>query len=117
MKKSILLLLLSSIIMLLPSCESAEVEPGPYLSVSVEGVLSGKKRNNVRVTLYTSKNDAQYEMNPVDYDYSDSDGNATFSNLEYRTYWARANTILGTNKTIREIDITEENNELTLPVL
>ena len=119
MKNFILLLSLGLFLSILTSCEESEqVNPtGPYLKVYVKGALSNKPRNNVKVTLYISELDAENESSPVVSDYSNEDGNTYFNRLEYRTYWARANTILGSNKTIRDVTITSTNNDLTLPVL
>ena len=118
MKNIIILLSLGLFLSLLTSCETEDVEPtGPYLTVYVKGALSNKPRNDVKVTLYTSELNAENETNPVVSNRSNSNGNTYFSALEYRTYWARANTILGTNKTIREVTIISEQNNLTLPVL
>ncbi len=118
MKKLILLLIIGSFLTLFTSCESEDVSPsGPSLTVYVEGAISGIARNNVKVTLYTSQFDADNEVSQVTYDYSNSSGNTYFSGLRYTTYWARANTILGTVREIESITIIYTDNNLTLNVL
>jgi hypothetical protein len=104
---------------LITSCTHGDdlIPTGPFLTVLVEGALSGKSRDDVKVTLYTSEMDAEDEVNAVGYSYSDQEGHVYFDRLDYITYWARANTILGLNKTIREITIIDSDNELFLPVL
>lgn len=100
------------------SCENENITPNrPELKVYVEGLISGKTREGVKLTLYPSKNDAEYELNEISYDRSDSKGNSYFYNLNNQVYWIRANTIIGISKTIERIEINQQYNHITLKVL
>lgn len=113
------LILLIALVLLTLSCE-LEDDPTPQaeLKIYVSGVLSGNPRNNVKVTLYGSAEDAENETNKIEKRRTDRDGFVVFTDLELNnTYWARANTFLGQNKTIRSIELEQVNNELDLPIL
>ncbi len=113
------LILLLTLVLLTFSCEQ-EADPTPQaeLEIYVSGVFSGNPRNNVTVTLYGSAEDAENETNKIERRSTDRDGFVVFTNLELnKIYWARANTFLGQNKTIRSIELDQINIELDLPVL
>ncbi len=119
MKKATVLIIQIALILLTFSCDY-ETGPGPQaeLKIYVSGFFSEKPRKNVKVRLYGSEEDAQNETNELTNSRSDVDGFVVFTNLEINeSYWARANTFLGINKTIRSITLGQIKNELELPVL
>ena len=104
----------------LSSCDELENSlPGPvHLEVSVYGALSAEPREGVKVSIYETEEDALEKTNKITHDFTNSDGKVWFYDLEEnKTYWVRANTILGINRTIREIHTYNLQNQLNLPVL
>lgn len=85
---------LGILLMVTVSCE--EVIKYSDLEVNVSALLSGNPREDVKVTLYYSNDDANNETNPVtSSQYTNSDGNAYFTDLEYNIrYYIRADVIL-----------------------
>lgn len=77
------------------ACEETEIQPAD-LRVYVNGTLSGKPRENIKVNLYDTKADAENELNPVTvYQYTDVNGFTIFYGLvSHRRYWVRADALL-----------------------
>lgn len=71
------------------------------LDVTVNGAISGKPRNNLKVTLFDTEKDADDNTNGIMTEYTDGSGTAVFLNVDIgRTYWIRAQAIF--SKSIRK---------------
>jgi hypothetical protein len=121
MKKITQLLLSFMMVSIVGSCvqddDLATVETAT-VTVSVYGAISREPRKGVKVVLYASESDVTAEENAIVTERTDSEGTVVFDDLALKTtYWARANTVLGINKTIRTFTTEEIDNELNLPVL
>ena len=81
------------------SCKNEDNLLQADLEVQVSGTLSGNPRSGLRVTVYTSEEDAENEVNKyTSTKITNSDGFAFFYDLEpgFR-YWVRVNTVLINN--------------------
>ncbi len=99
-KKIINYFLLSGLlIVLLPAMEACDVntisEP-PELEVSVTGTLSGKPRENIKVSVYLTEQEARDRINEITQtQISDSRGIVYFYSLTVgKRYWISADAVL-----------------------
>jgi len=112
---------ISSITLLLSllGCENfEEVVPLADLEVYVTGTFSGNPRENISVTLFLTKEDAEDEINAIsNTQKTNIDGITIFYELDgNRRYWVRAAPFL--TRTIRETSSLREGlNSFSISVL
>ena len=84
--------LITSFCILFFSCDPGPVAPDADLEVRVQGYLSGKPREGIRIQLYRTRADAEDQFDPVtDPVWTDRHGNVEiYGLLTNRTYFVRA---------------------------
>lgn len=90
----------------------------PSLLVHVYGALSGNDRDNIEVSLYYSREDAQDDRNPItNYVYTDRYGEVLFYDLPRgQAVWVKAQALLV--KTIRQTSpLQRGENYIEVPIL
>lgn len=98
------LICLYSVCILQNSCESDNNSGASCdLVITVTGKLSGDPRNNLEISIYTSKEDAEEKENSISYEYTDESGVANIYDLNAGTsYWIRAQDLF--TKSIKQTD-------------
>ena len=90
------MVLIFAIFFSMSSCEDEDDFFQADLKVYVSGTLSSNPRSGLRVTVYTTENDAENEVNEyTSTQITDDDGFVFFQNLEHNVrYWVRVNSVL-----------------------
>ncbi len=92
--------LASTFLIFFYSCEKNSDPPEKAsLEITVRGTFSGKTRENIKVRIYYTEEEADNIMEPIKpLLVTDNDGKVTFSNLDANeNYWIRADAILSSN--------------------
>ena len=89
----------------LTSCEEEDDVTWAALTVRVTGTLSGNPREDVKITLYATEDDAKNEVNPIaGPEFTNEDGEADFGALTIgKRYWIRGVKVLVYYKQTKEM--------------